>query len=91
VISSGNDELKAATETNLSKLDNIGHHLVSVQQDLRDFSKQANGQLDTINIGTNEGLENTRAILGLLSDLSLHIKQTSVSHSARTKESCDIV
>lgn len=91
MISSGNDELKTATETNSSKLDNIGHHLVSTQQDLRGFSEQANGQLETINIGTQEGLENTRAILGLLNDLSLQIKQTSVSHSARTKESYDIV
>jgi ABC-type transporter Mla subunit MlaD len=91
VISSGNDELKAATQINSTKLDNIGHNLVSAQQDLRDFSKQANGQLETINISTQEGLENTRAILGLLNDLSLQNKQTSVSHSTRTKESYDIV
>ncbi|CAJ0549175.1 Ff.00g027880.m01.CDS01 [Fusarium sp. VM40] len=91
VISSGNDELKAATETNSSKLDNIDHHLVSTQQDLRGFSKQAKVQLETINIGTQEGLENTRAILGLLNDLTLQIKQTSVSYSTRTKESYDIV
>ncbi|KAF4998327.1 hypothetical protein FGRMN_3207 [Fusarium graminum] len=86
VIKSNSVEMKAEVATGSDKLDGVETRLISVQQDFCDFSKQADGQLGSISADTKEGLENTRAILGLINDLSLQLKQTSLTNTSRTSQ-----
>ncbi|KAF5670215.1 hypothetical protein FHETE_4587 [Fusarium heterosporum] len=86
VIKSNSIEMKAEMATSYNKVADVEGRLISVQQDLCGFSKKADGELGFISADTKEGLENTRAILGLMNNLSLQLKQTS-SNASGTSQS----
>ncbi|KAJ4270542.1 hypothetical protein NW762_002230 [Fusarium torreyae] len=95
-------ELKSAVEASFSKFDSledtfqqgfsdINDHLVSTQQDFHGFSTHTTTQLDTINAANTEGLENTRVIIKMMSDMSIQLKQSSSPASSGAAQSLSVV